>query len=80
MGIFDEKSHIKKTEDLKKAVKHLRLVSDKDKKEVVKMFKSSIMKPSGLSKKEFEKELKSAYKDPDNKIGKDDINRFKKAA
>jgi len=55
MGIFDEKSHIKKTEDLKKAVKHLRLVSDKDKKEVVKMFKSSIMKPSGLSKKNLKK-------------------------
>jgi len=80
MGIFGESSHIKKTEELKKAIKHVKGVSDKDKTEIRKMFRSSVLQPSGLSKKEFEKGLKAAYKDKESKIGRDDINRFKKAA
>ena len=61
MGIFGESSHIKKTEELKKAIKRVKGVSDKDKIEIRKMFRSSVLQPSGLSKKEAQSKAWGEY-------------------
>ncbi|HBT81140.1 hypothetical protein A2757_02420 [Candidatus Giovannonibacteria bacterium RIFCSPHIGHO2_01_FULL_48_47] len=75
MGLFDEKSHIKSSKELKGLVKGLKL-GPKEKKELFKMAKPETLRPSGLSKKELNKIIDRA--DKENLIDHSDAYRLKK--
>lgn len=79
MGLFDKKSHIKNTKEFRRALDKVGGVSDKEKRKIVEMFKDPIMKPSGLSKKEFEKGIKSAKGNKEFKMDSRHLGNFKKA-
>ena len=76
MGLFDKKDHIKSSKELDKQLKEIKRLSPKERKELESMMKPGILKPSGLSKKEFNKTLEKA--DKDNKIDHADAYHIKK--
>ena len=79
MGLFDDKTHIKRREDLHKELRKAKWLSSGERKNIEDKAKRFMYEPSGMSKKEWEKRvIEPLHKDKESSIGYKETNRLKK--